>query len=126
MPPLLNFFYLYSFYTISVLYDGQPCIKYSLGISSFLEEISSISHSSVFLYFFAFIRKEGFLISPCDSFELCIQMGISSFSPFLFPPFLFSSICKNSSDNHFAFLYFFSPGDGLDPCLLYSVMNLCP
>ena len=41
----------------------------SLGISSFLEEISSLSHSVVFLYFFALITEEGFLISPCYSLE---------------------------------------------------------
>ena len=49
----------------------------SLGISNFLEEISSFSQSIVFLYFFVLITVEGFLISPCYSFELCIQMGIS-------------------------------------------------
>ena len=53
-------------------------MKYSLGISNFLEEISSLSNSIVFLYFFALISEEGFLISPCYSLELCIQMGISS------------------------------------------------
>ena len=36
----------------------------SFGISNFLEEISSLSHSVVFLYFFALITEEGFLISP--------------------------------------------------------------
>jgi len=46
-------------------------------ISNILEEISSLSHSVVFLYFFALIAEEGFLISPCYSLELCIQMGIS-------------------------------------------------
>ena len=50
------------------------CMKYSLGISNFLEEISSLSHSIVSLYFFALITEEGFLISPCYSLELCIQM----------------------------------------------------
>ena len=35
-----------------------------------LEEISSLSHSVVFLYFFALIAEEGFLISPCYSLEL--------------------------------------------------------
>ena len=49
-------------------------MKYSLGISNFLEEISSLSHSIVFLYFFALITEEGFLISPCYSLELCIQL----------------------------------------------------
>ena len=52
-------------------------MKCSLGISNFLEEISGLSHPIVFLYFFALITEEGFLISPCYSLELCIQMGIS-------------------------------------------------
>ena len=51
-------------------------MKCSLGISNCLEEISSLSHSVVFLYFFALIAEEGFLISPCYSLELCIQMLI--------------------------------------------------
>ena len=38
------------------------------------EEISSLSHSVVFLYFFALIAEEGFLISPCYSLEHCIQI----------------------------------------------------
>ena len=46
-------------------------------VSNFLEKISSLSHSVVFLYFFALITEEGFLISPCYSLELCIQMDIS-------------------------------------------------
>ena len=33
-------------------------MKYSLGISNFLEELSSLSDSIVFLYFFALITKE--------------------------------------------------------------------
>ena len=67
-----------------------PIFAFSLGISNFLEEISSLSHSIVFLYFFTLITEEGFLISPCYSLELCIKMGISflfffafSFSSFL-------------------------------------------
>ena len=42
-------------------------MKCSLGISNFLEEISSLSHSVLFLYFFALIAEEGFLISSCYS-----------------------------------------------------------
>ena len=53
-------------------------MKCPLGISDLLEEISSLSHSVVFLYFFALIAEEGFLISSCYSLELCIQMLISS------------------------------------------------
>ena len=36
---------------ISVLYWAHLCMKYSLGISNFLENISSLSHFTVFLYF---------------------------------------------------------------------------
>ena len=59
-------------------------MKCSLGISNFLEEISSLSNSVVFLYLFALITEEGFLISPCYSLELCIQMGISFLFSFAF------------------------------------------
>ena len=38
-------------------------MKCSLGISNFLEEISSLSHSVLFPYFFALIAEDGFLIS---------------------------------------------------------------
>ena len=48
-------------------------MKFSLGISNFLEEMSSVSHSIVFLYFFALIAEEAFLISHCYSLEICIQ-----------------------------------------------------
>ena len=75
----------------------------------FLEEISGLSHSIVFLYFFALITEKGFLISPCCSLELCIQMG-TSFFPLPLASLLFSSIFKASSDNHFALLHFFFLG----------------
>ena len=74
------------------------------------EEIASLSHSIVFLYFFAFFLEEAFLISPCYSFKLCFQMGISSFSPLPLASLPFSDICKTSSDNYFTFLYFFFLG----------------
>ena len=83
-------------------------MKRSLGISNFLEEISSLYYSIVFLYLFALITEEGFLISSCYSLELCIQMGIYlSFCPLPFASLLFVAVCKASSDNHFAFLHFF-------------------
>ena len=47
-------------------------MKSSLGISNFLEDISSLSYSVVFLYFFALITEEGYLTSPYYSLELCI------------------------------------------------------
>ena len=59
-------------------------MKYSLGISNFLEEIASLSHSIVFLYFFALISEDSFLISSCYSLELWIQMDISFLFSFAF------------------------------------------
>ena len=95
-------------------------MKCSLGISNFLEETSILSHSVVFLYFFALITEEGFLISPCYSLELCIQWVYLSFSPLLLASLLFTAICKISSVSHFAFLHFFSMGMVLipDSCIM--------
>ena len=73
-------------------------MKCSLGISNSLEEIASISHSIVFLYFFSLITDKGF-ISPCYSLELCIQMGISSLFSFAF---------------RFSSLHLLSKGTGLE------------
>ena len=86
-----------------------------LGISNFLDEISSLSTSVVFLYFFALIAEEGFLISSCYSLELCIQMLISFLFSFAFTSLLLTAICKASPDSHFAFLHFFSMGMVLIP-----------
>ena len=90
-------------------------MKCSFDISTFLEEMSSLSHSVVFLYFFALVTEEGFFISPYYSFELCIQTGLSFLFSFAFTSLLFTAICKASSDSHFAFLHFFSMGMVLIP-----------
>ena len=58
-------------------------MKYSLGISNFLEEISRSLCFPLFLCI-ALITEEGLLISPCYSLEFCIQMGISFLFPFAF------------------------------------------
>ena len=91
----------------SVLYCTHLYMKCSLGISSFLEEISSLSHPIVFLYFFALITEEGFLILPAILWNSKFKWVYLSFSPLPFVSFLFSAICQASSDSHFAFLYFF-------------------
>ena len=99
-------------------------MKYSLGISNFLEEISSLSHSVVFLYLFALITEEGFLISPL---EHCIQIDIS----FLFS-FAFSFSSRLLVRPHqttilpFFFFAFVFLEDGLDHCLLNNVLNHHP
>ena len=63
-------------------------------VSNFLEEISSLSHSIVFLYFFALVTEEGFLISPFYSLELDIEMGISFLFSFAFCSFTTIMIMK--------------------------------
>ena len=86
-------------------------MKCSLGISNFLEEICSLSHSIVFLYLFLCTDHwGGFLISPCYSLELCIQMGICFLFPLPVASLLFSAICKTSSDNQFALFRIFFLG----------------
>ena len=88
--------------SLPFLYFIEPIFARNVPLVSliFLKR-SCLCHSIVFLCFFVLITEEGFLISPCYSLELCIQMVIS----FLFS-FLFSAICKASLDNHFAFLHF--------------------
>ena len=71
-------------YRFCLLLCTYLCMKCFLGISNFLEEISSLSHSIALLCFIALITKEGFLISPCYSLELCIQMDISFLFSFAF------------------------------------------
>ena len=82
-----------------------PC---SLGISNFLEVISSLSHSIVFLYFCVLITQKGFLISPCYSLELCIQILVFFLFSFAFHYSSFSAICK--AGNCFTVLHFFFLG----------------
>ena len=70
--------YLFLISSASLIYCAHLCMKRYLSISNFLEEIASLSHSVVFLYFFALIS------SPCYSLELFIQMGISFLFSFAF------------------------------------------
>ena len=85
-------------------------MKCSLGISNFLEEISSLPHSILFFYFFALITEEGFLISPCYFLNSALKWVYLSLSPLLFASLLFTAICKDSSDSHFAFCISFAWG----------------
>ena len=124
---------------IFVLYYAHLHLKISPGIFNFLEEISSLFQSIIFLYVYALITEEGFLISACYSLELCIQVGIlfiegdlfflnilwnSAFSwmyltlaPLLFTYFLSSADFKASSNN-FPFLHFPPLLNGFVCCLL--------
>ena len=86
----------------------------SLGISNFLEKISSPSHSVVFMYFFALITEEvlSLLAILWNSVFRCLYL---SFFHLLFTSLLFTDICKASPNGHFAFLHFFSMGMVLIP-----------
>ena len=106
-------------------YRAHLCMKCSLGISNFLEENSSLSHSVIVLYFFALITEEGFLISSCYSLELCIQIGISFPFPSPLASLLFTAIARPPKTTILLFCIAFL-GKGLDHCLLYNVMKLCP
>ena len=113
---------------------GHLCMKCSLGISKFFEEIFSLYYSIVSFYFFALINEAGFLLSPYYSLELCIEMDIA----FLF--LLCLSLLFFSSPSHpfFSQLFLrppqtiilsfciFSLGKGLDHCIFYNVTNLHP
>ena len=85
-------------------------MKFSLGISNFPEEISSLSHSVAFLYFFALIAKEGFLTSLSLLFFGTLHSDVYIFFSFAFRFSYFTAICKASPDSHFAFLHFSSWG----------------
>ena len=90
-------------------------MKCSFGISNLLEEIPSLSHSVVFLYFFALITEEGFLSLLTILWNSAFRCFYLSFSSLLFTSLLFTAICKAFSDSHFAFLLFFSMGMVLIP-----------
>ena len=70
-------------------------MKCSLGISHFLEEISSPSRSIVFFYFSALIIRKAFL-SLLAILGTPFKWVDLSFSPLVFASLLFTAICKAS------------------------------
>ena len=88
-------------------------MKCSLGISSFLEETSSLSHSIVYLYVFALIAEEGFLVILAIPWNSAFKWVYLPFSPLLFASLLLQALCKASSENHFA----------LDPIIILCSMT---
>ena len=91
-------------------FRAHLCMKCSVGISDFLEEISGLSHSIVFLYFFALIAEERLSYLSLLFFGTLCSNGY-----LLFASLLFTAICRTSSDSHFAFLHFFFLGMVLIP-----------
>ena len=71
-------------------------MKYSLGISDFLEEISSLSHPIVFLYLFALFTKKPFLSLLAILWNSAFHWAYVSLSPLPFASLLFSALCNAS------------------------------
>ena len=92
----------------------SPSLHEMFPLSNFLEEISSLSQSIVFLCFFALIAEEGFLISPCYSLGLCFQMGISFLFSFAFRISSFHSYLKGLLRQSFCLFAFLFLGGALD------------
>ena len=82
-----------------------PIFASSLGISNFLEDISSLS--SISLHWSPRKAFLSLLAILCNS---AFRGLYPSFFPLPLVSLLFSAICKASLDNHFAFLYFFLLG----------------
>ena len=110
LPPLLNIFCFYYVHTISVLYCAHLCPKCSLGISSFLEEISILSHSLVSSISLHWSLRKAFLSLLAIPWKSAFRWVYLSFSPFPLSSLFFPANCKASSDNHFDILYFFFLG----------------
>ena len=89
-----------------VTYRAHPCMKYSLNISSFIDEISGLTYSfsSISLHY---LFKKAFLSLLCNLWNSAFIWVYLSFSPLPFASLPSSAFFKASSDNHFAFFHFF-------------------
>ena len=88
--------------------------------------ITNLSHPVLFLCIFALITEENFLISPCSSLELCIQMGISFLFSFAFHFSPFSQLFVRPPQTAVLFFCISFSLVAIDPCLLYNVTSLIP
>ena len=82
-------------------------MKSSLGISNFLEEISSLSHSVVFLYFFALITEEGFLFLLAILWNSAFKWVYLSFSPLTLASLLFMLFVRPPQKTTLPFAFLF-------------------
>ena len=90
-------------------YWAHLCMKCSLGISNFLEEIlvfPILLCSSVYLHW---SLRKAFLSLLAILWNSAFKWVYLSFSPLLFISLPFTAICKASSESHFAVLHFFFP-----------------
>ena len=85
-------------------------MKCSLDISNFLEEISSLSHSIAFLYFFHWSLRKAFLSLLAILWKCAFRCVYLSFSPLPFTCLLFPAICKPYQTTILPFCISFSWG----------------
>ena len=78
-------------------------MKSSLGISDFLEEISSLPILLFSSISFHWSLRKAFLSLFAILWNSAFKWVYISFSPLPFTSLLFTAICKASSDNHFVF-----------------------
>ena len=79
-------------------------MKYSLGISNFIEVFPILLFSAISLHW---LLRKAFLSLLVILWNSAFKWVYLSFSPLPLAYLLFSAICKASSDNHFALLPFF-------------------
>ena len=102
-----NLFYFYQVFTISLLYFAHLCMKCSLNISNFLEEISSLFQISCFLLFLYIVhlRKPSylfllfsrtlnsfgyvFLFLPCLSLLFFLELFVEPLQTTTLPSYIF-------------------------------------
>ena len=96
-------------------------MKYSLGISNFLEETSSISHSIVFFYFFALVTEEGLFMSPSILWNSAFKWVYLSFSRLLFASLLY---CAYLFIKYSLGIFNFLKRSLVFPILLFSSVSL--
>ena len=90
-------------------------MKCSLGVSNFLEELSSLFHSLFSSISLHWSLRKAFLSLLAILWNSAFKWIYLSFSPWLLASLLFTAICKASSGSHFAFLHFFFLGMILVP-----------
>ena len=83
----------------SILILSFIVLIFAWNISNFLEVISSLFHSIVFIYFIEFVIGKDFLSLLAILWNSAFKWVYLSFSPLPLASLLFSAICKASSDN---------------------------
>ena len=86
----------------------EPIFAWNIPLVSLIFLMRSLFHSAVFLYFLHWSLRKTFLSLLAILSNSAFKWVCLSFSPLFIASLLFTAICKASSDNHFAFLHFFS------------------